>query len=220
MSRWDLNEGSGEIINDSSGFGCNGTLTGAVFSTNTPYSVLGDGAGKYSLSFDGSTYATIEYKPILDSPASTNKFTVETWVYQNSLDTNKAILERGDKLRIYTVTGRHFHLMTRFVEDAGGTGLDSSFVYDMGKWYHVAGSYDGAAMRIYINGVLDGSLIVNKTLASNNSSGIFLGKSVVAGREFNGLIDDVRIYNNSLTAFEIQQHYAEGLSRHSICLNE
>ncbi|MHA2305131.1 MAG: LamG domain-containing protein, partial [Candidatus Hodarchaeales archaeon] len=74
-------------------------------------------------------------------------------------------------------------------------------------WYHVAGTYDGSIMRLYLNGELVGS---------HEVSGISWGWNQVdlshAGEALDGLLDEVAIYNRTLSAEEINAIYEAGSS--------
>ena len=71
-------------------------------------------------------------------------------------------------------------------------------------WTHVAVTYDGAAVRHYINGVLDRTTAVSCAVTNTNSRPIRIGANGGGGEVMNGLIDEVRIYNRPLSAAEIQ----------------
>ncbi|UOQ96195.1 T9SS type A sorting domain-containing protein [Hymenobacter sp. 5317J-9] len=68
-------------------------------------------------------------------------------------------------------------------------------------WYHVAGTFDGTAMKLYINGALDNSTAVTGTAAA---TGVFyLGRNYEALRTLNGSLDELRVWTRALTAAEI-----------------
>jgi len=78
----------------------------------------------------------------------------------------------------------------------------------MGQWYHVAGTYDGTEIRVYINGNLEGSRtapvsepLVTSTLPTG--IGHLPNWSV---QWFEGIIDEVRVYGRALTPEEIAEH--------------
>ncbi|MDI6891329.1 MAG: LamG domain-containing protein, partial [Thermodesulfovibrionales bacterium] len=85
------------------------------------------------------------------------------------------------------------------------------------KWNHVLFTYDGGTtVKFYMmNGefVQESSLTAGIPAATQNGP-IRIGCTDNPGRYFNGLIDEVRIYNRALIAMEIQKHYVEGLKRH------
>lgn len=74
-------------------------------------------------------------------------------------------------------------------------------------WYHVASVYNAAArtLDIYVNGVLNNGVLVGTVPSSqvNPSVNVNIGRRS-DGLYFNGVIDEVRIYNRTLTAAEIQ----------------
>jgi hypothetical protein len=84
------------------------------------------------------------------------------------------------------------------------TSLTETFFF--GIWYHVAGTYDGATVRLYINGNLVGSHAIAKTI--NWDLGYFGSYIGGNGRDpfnkFNGQLDEVRIWNVARSQTEIQ----------------
>jgi Concanavalin A-like lectin/glucanases superfamily len=85
-----------------------------------------------------------------------------------------------------------------------GQQRTSSSATPLNTWTHVAITYDGSAIRHYINGVLDRTTAVSCSVTNTNSRPIRLGANGAGGEVLRGLIDDVRIYNRPLTAIEIQ----------------
>ena len=74
----------------------------------------------------------------------------------------------------------------------------------LNAWTHLAATYDGAVLRLYVNGALAGSIAVSGAMAA--STGVLrIGGNGVWGEWFAGLIDEVRVYNRVLTASEVQQ---------------
>ena len=65
------------------------------------------------------------------------------------------------------------------------------------KWYHVAVTFDGKTLRIYINAQLNGELPNDVPITSAEAD-------LVIGQGFSGIIDDVRIYNKALSQDEIE----------------
>jgi hypothetical protein len=70
-------------------------------------------------------------------------------------------------------------------------------------WTHLAATYDGTALRLYVNGVQVSSLNVAGSMPSSTGA-LKLGGNAVWGEWFKGKIDDVRVYARALTAGEIQ----------------
>ena len=70
-------------------------------------------------------------------------------------------------------------------------------------WTHVAATYDGTTQRLYVNGTQVSTSAVAGTIATSNSP-LKIGGNSIWGEWFNGLIDEVRVYNRALSAAEIQ----------------
>jgi len=83
----------------------------------------------------------------------------------------------------------------------------------VGQWYHIVGTFGGTDIKFYLNGELKDT----NTLGASTKIVSNLNKLLIANEGwanyFNGLIDEVRIYNRALMATEIQKHYTEGLER-------
>ena len=85
-----------------------------------------------------------------------------------------------------------------------------------GKWQHVAGVYDGAAMTLYVNGVAvatkaESASIANALNVNMRISGGEVYSTPSDTRLFDGMIDDVRIWNTSRTAAQIRDNMAKSL---------
>lgn len=82
-----------------------------------------------------------------------------------------------------------------------------------GQWCHVAATYDGATMRVYLNGREAGSGKQAATAIRVNSEPLRFGWLGSYGH-FNGLVRDVRVYNRAMTGMEIfGQYWATGLKK-------
>ena len=78
------------------------------------------------------------------------------------------------------------------------------------QWHHVAGVYDGEELRLYVDGQLDAS-VGTSGLINVNEHPVYIGENAEhPGREWNGLIDDVRLYNYALSETEIQTLHDAG----------
>ncbi len=70
-------------------------------------------------------------------------------------------------------------------------------------WHHLAASYDGTYMRVYIDGVLAGSLLAPGNITVNNNNLILGGHGGFEDEFFGGKVDDIRIWNRPLSGCEI-----------------
>ena len=91
-------------------------------------------------------------------------------------------------------------------------GLNESATINANEWHHVAAVYNGSVMQLYIDGKLDATQPWNDGIGKNDSE-VFIGDNAQQpGRCFDGLIDDVRIYNYALSESQIKA-LANGQSR-------
>jgi chitodextrinase len=189
-------EGSGTVVNDTSGSSNNGTAAGTTWTAQ----------GKYgsALSFDGtSSTVTIPDSPTLNL---TGSFTVSAWVNATALNGYQTII-------IKEVTGG----CGPWIQTAGdqissgfntGSGCSehttSTANLQPNTWYFITATFDTAAQvySIYANGTL--LLSESQTGAPATTTQAFvLGRSS-AGEGWTGIIDEVRIYSRALTLAEIQ----------------
>lgn len=103
------------------------------------------------------------------------------------------------------------HPLAGLVEDESGnlygafTGITT---LSAAVWYHVAVTYDGANTRLYVNGVAEG--IQAGVWAAANSQPLSIGQRGDNADFFNGLIDEIEIFNRALSVEEIQSLYNAG----------
>jgi uncharacterized Zn-binding protein involved in type VI secretion len=71
------------------------------------------------------------------------------------------------------------------------------------QWYYVVGTWDGTSSKIYINGVLKNSAALTGTMSAT-ANNVLIGSNPSNNRQFNGTIDEVRIWNRALSQTEIQ----------------
>src|SRR5262249_20409222 len=88
---------------------------------------------------------------------------------------------------------------------AGGNALGPQAASKLAVniWSHLASTYDGAHLNLYVNGALVGSQAVTGNILVSNGA-LRIGGNTVWGEYFKGLIDEVRIYNVALTQAQIQ----------------
>ena len=194
VAAYSFNASSGSILADSSGNANNGNITTAVF-------VAGHDGN--ALSFNGTDSLVV----IPDSPSLhlTTAMTLEAWVKPSvALNNWKAILQKevdayflnADTNLNTTGSGGTFNGVCCTVVQ-GTSGLP------VNTWTHVASTYDGATLKLYVNGVLVSSQARTGSLEVNNLA-LRIGGDTYAGENFPGLIDNLRIYNRALSATEIQ----------------
>ena len=81
----------------------------------------------------------------------------------------------------------------------------------LNTWTHLAFTYDGATEKLYVNGVLVTSRAQTGAISAANGV-LHIGGDSVWGEHFQGLIDEVRVYNRALTAAEIVADMSTAIS--------
>ena len=138
--------------------------------------------------------------------------TLEAWVYPTSVA--NACRSRSDK------GDDNYYLMAMSQpgsRPAGGGIFSGSHgeVFTSSKlvantWAHLAVTYDGATLRLYVNGVQVASKAQTGNLAAS-SNPLQVGGDTIYGQDFNGRIDEVRVYRAALSQAEIQADMAAPL---------
>ncbi len=200
IAYWAFDEGSGAITYDSAGDN-DGTIYGPNWTTGQI-----DGA----LEFDGvDDYVSFGTGPAI---TGTGPFSVLAWVQTGNTEAQPVLTQRseGSATGSYGVAvladGRvQFHTYN------GGYGLlfQSDVTVNDGLWHHVAAvrtnSTDG---EIYVDGSAVGS--GSGPARSLNNVQVWIGRVFTGPSYFDGVIDDVRVYERALSGEEVEQLYLEG----------
>ena len=187
-----------------SGNGNTGTLAGGA-----AWSISGR-FGK-AVSFDGvNDLVSVADAATLDL---TTGMTIEAWV-------NPATLSGWRTVALKAVPGGLSYAL--YAHDdaprpAGTINTGGSDVSALGTsalpvsaWTHLAVTFDGGTLRLYVNGVQVGTQAVSGTLRTS-ADALTIGGNTVWAEWFAGLIDEVRIYNRALTQGEIQAGMSQTL---------
>ncbi len=144
--------------------------------------------------------------------------TISAWIKPKELSDYKEIFrkEDADKRILFSFQGSGRILSLGLNIEGTGYGeldaqVDPATLTDS-QWRHVAGTFDGIKMRVYLDGVEIGSLDRPGRILSGGGADAFIGSLGGQGEFFQGAIDDLRIYNVALKASEIAGLFVEGLS--------
>lgn len=172
-----------------------------VFEPSPPNTICGN-----TLDFDGvDDY--IDIGNVINSP--TNAITLEAWILTNALGTRQDIIDKSapegdDPFYQYHMDIRpegtvNFALALNDTH----TFLRTTSTIQPSRWYHIAATYDGSNMRIYINGVEEATRTASGDI-SVFSEDLKIGEGFNNGTtNFNGQIDEVRIWDLRRTQAEI-----------------
>jgi hypothetical protein len=195
VAAYGFNEASGVQVIDASGQGNTGTISSA---TRTKTGRFGG-----ALSFNGtSAWVTVADAPSLELASS---LTFEAWVSPTSGNGWRSVLlkETADGLAYALYSANNASRPAAFVHTGGDVGLNGAAAVPVNAWTHLAITWDGATMRMFVNGVQVSSAAVSGAVTTGGGA-LRIGGNSVWGEYFKGQIDEVRIYNRALTAGEIQ----------------
>ena len=196
VAAYSFNESIGDSVLDSSGCGNTGTVSGAI--STQP--------GKYggALSFNGTgDFVVVANSAALNFPSG---MTLEAWIFPTSTQTSWRSILHKEKDAYYL----HASSPDGSMRPAGGAIFGGKEQYSASNnaipanvWTHIATTYDGDVLRIYINGVQVGSRNVAGSVEANDRP-LRIGGNSYANQFFQGSIDEVRIYARALSSAEIQ----------------
>ena len=189
-----FDENGGTTVADTSGNSNHGAVSNATWTT-----------GRYgsALSFNGTdSWVTVADSNSLDLVGA---MTLEAWVFPTDLaDWRAVILKETSGDMVYAlyasdgaVPGGHALIDSEWQRVDGTTALT------LNTWTHLAATFDGAALRLYINGQLNASTSISGNL-NTSPWPLRIGGDAVWGEYFEGTIDEVRVYSRALSQSEIQ----------------
>jgi hypothetical protein len=181
---WHMDSVNGGTLVDSSANSLNGALFGS-------YSV-GTGVFSQAVALAGAGMATIPYSALLEP----ENVSVSVWVNMADVE-SRAIADRrlgGTGYALYTDSNGLPVFM------AGGIECKSPIGIPIGDWTQLAGTYDGSAQRLFMNGRLVAS--VSNSFASLAGNDLLVGQSALGPQPFVGRIDELVIWNKALNQEE------------------
>lgn len=212
MGWWPMNEGSGQTVRDWSGRGNHGFLGSTTgVDDNDPSWIRGVFLGS-ALRFGGGDYVTIPGSRILE-PA---QLTVGSWVRgEGSPGQYKYVMSKGsvacDASSYGLYTGEGGGLAFYIANDAKvffRSPEAASSVWD-GKWHHVAGTFDGRTVRLFVDGKQVGSgtpavTAINYDLDDDGGRvGGYGGIHCDADLTLTGDVDGVQVWSQALQVDKI-----------------
>ena len=192
---YSFDENTGATVLDLSGNGNTGSISGATWTT-----------GKFgsALSFNG-----VNARVFVNSATSLNlgsAMTLEAWVQPTAAQSGwRTIIQR--ETDAYFLNGSNDSGALR---PSGGASMASGTVWTsgttpltVGTWAHLALTYDGATLNLYVNGVLAATQAASGAIQAS-ANPLWIGGNNPYGEYFQGLIDEVRVYTRALSQSEVQ----------------
>ncbi|WP_223285596.1 S-layer homology domain-containing protein [Paenibacillus sp. PL91] len=207
---WRFNEGSGTTAGDSSGKGNTVTLVNNPTWTNS---------GKFggALAFNGGSRAEINPSATLNQ---TGDETVSFW-FKTSQPSNGyySVIRQDSRFTALQLSGGGKAQVAYWPNGSSSNkSLVFPWTYSDNNWHHYVASYGQAiGLKIYVDGNLVASDATNLGPLPNTTNKIILG-AAPWGEAYNGLLDDVRVFNYMLTQDQVTQllNAEEGLTLTSI----
>ena len=203
VAAYSFEEGAGAGTADVSGNGHTGSVDGPKWTTSGRY---GDG-----LRFDGvDDWVTVPDAGALDL---TNQMTLEAWVRPDALGTlwrTVALKEQPGNL-VYALyanaqsDGPSGHAFVGGDMDVGSTSR-----LPLNRWTHVATTYDGSTLQLFINGANVGNRPLSGSLTTSTGA-LRIGGNAVWNEWFSGTIDDVRVYSRAIGPKDVKKDMRSSL---------
>jgi len=195
---------------DASGSGNDGVVNGATLIEDR----FGNPESAYY--FDGEDdNIVVENSPSLNM-AVNHQITISAWVRPEDLEADRfshvvrKASGRSGAGFLFAFQNRGRELSLGINNSAGqesNTTIDPNYFTD-DAWHFIAGTFDGQAFRIYVDGRLIGTELLNQRINPNGEDPMFIG-SYWRGQFFQGGIDDLRLYNRALTTSELEQLFEQ-----------
>ena len=209
VGEWKFEEGSGTTANDTSGNSNKGTLV------NSPAWVTGK-VGK-ALEFNGTNkYVSINNTSSLNiKNAITLEALVKTDVITQDGGPTRRVIDKG----VYLLAASDKSYIKIYIGGVGKSVEKAWTVIDIGKWHHIVGTYDSAGGTNNLKLYQDGILVAQTTVTGNidtNTSILNIGRQGITTGRFDGMIDEVRVYNRALSSSEVSSRYTKFLLNYGV----
>jgi hypothetical protein len=197
VAAYGFNEGAGSVLNDVSGHANHGSISGATWTAS----------GRFggALTFNGTNnLVTVPDAASLDL---TNGMTLEAWVYPTALSGYRTVLLKEVPSELAYCLYAHDNAPRPAAYINTGAAADPTVAgtaaLPLNTWTHLAVTYDGAQLKLFVGGVQAGTRTASGALAQS-ANALRIGGNAVWGEYFQGRIDEVRVYNRALSATEVQ----------------
>ncbi len=163
-----------------------------------------------ALDFDG-TDDKVDCNNDTSLQISGKLITLEAWIYPTAWKTNAY---DGNIINKEYNTSNYGYMLRcgaggklNFAIGSGAwSEITTGTILSLNTWQHVAGTYDGNKMRVYLNGALVDSLAVTTTISKTPTTNLLIGAHATYTRFYQGMIDEVRIWSICRTQTELNNN--------------
>jgi len=186
--------------------------TGAVTATTT-YNVLGNTPATSVLNFDGvDDFVQMNTTSLFDM---STQISIEAWIKPSSGIITQNVISKSSNVEnsgyIFPRTDDNWTNFSAYLHVDGSWKVVSAPYPNLNEWHHVAVTFDGAMIRLYLDGIEVDNLLAWGTIQTNTNPLVF-GNQSGYGEFYKGQLDDVRIWNDTRTPTEIASNYFACLS--------
>jgi hypothetical protein len=211
-SYWKLDEAAGTTATDSAG-AVTGTYSGPVLNQATGVKDAGT-----AVSFDDAAVQFVNFGNNY-SFAATASFSAEAWVRPTAgTAQTRRIFSKEDQsphagwdLQLEPTTNAPANRVTvgRWDASGGSDMATSTTALAVGRWYHVVATYDGAQLKLYVDGSLEATTASTRSVGATTNA-IRLARLSYGGANYGGLLDEAAIYTTALSQQQVTEHYNAG----------
>jgi hypothetical protein len=198
--------------------GCAEALSNAVFPSANYTVFVGNAFAHNTLvaQFNGAT-SYINAGNDVNLNMNGGGITMSAWAAINAVSASQRIIHKGgdsgsayDYSLGYTSTNQIFAAAMSTTGAMTDGVMTTSTYAATGVWTHIAATYNGVTITIYVNGVQQAT--TSSSTSDTGNSNFVVGDRNDGTQFFNGLISDVQVYGTALSANQVQQLYQEGIS--------
>lgn len=195
-------------------------LTGSTSDSTRP--VQDTGIVNQARKFDGKSEITVPENSAFDWETHTS-FSIELWIKTNQPGTgNKVFIGKyrgNSKMLWWLGYGGENKIMFSVTDSSGiGAQLTARKIITDSKWHYIVAirNDNEHVLQIYVDGKSDGIISTFFTGDFKGNGPVYIGY-FYDGYHYNGLLDEIALYNRALTQNEISQHYQDGLIGKGYC---
>ena len=204
---WRFDETMGGTAADTSGQHNSGTLTNFSAATNAYWT-----AGKVGGALRFAAGSTSEHVIVPNFPKTAANYSISAWVWADSRPVWASIVKNWYGEFHFGMDSGTGELSNYIGLTSGNPSAKEAGVFPTGSWQHVACTADGTNLRVYRNGLQVASTAYSGALFTPPQA-LSIGAKIVGAStdsHWQGLIDDVALWNRSLSAGEIYNLFAAG----------
>jgi Concanavalin A-like lectin/glucanases superfamily/Ig-like domain CHU_C associated/PKD-like domain/Protein of unknown function (DUF1573)/Secretion system C-terminal sorting domain len=150
---------------------------------------------KLFLDFDGRN----DYGQCSSILGGLSQASLMAWIDLDPNFNSEGVIVGQDKFQIRITSSRQLQAVVN------GTTTTYSTALQVSRWYNIGATYDGAVLKLFLNGVLVQNQAASGSIGSD-SSPLTLGKNPTASNKFfKGKMDEVRVFNSALTDLQLQR---------------